>query len=498
MPRAVRALTGTSTAVLGALLLAGTFVTAAGPHSGDADTPRLAAGVPAMAQLHADLLFGYLGLLVGLGFALRAVAAPAGLLRRYAVLVAAVLLQGVVGGVQYALGVPEALASLHVLGAALVTVAAAAVWTGTAPRGPVESPPTPPRPGDATPAEPPRRAARRRRTSRTGRPSPNGADMRAVQMTATGGPDVLVPADLPDPRPGPGELLVDVAVAGVNYIDTYHRRGVYPVDLPLVPGQEGAGRVAALGGGDTGGFAVGDRVVWANIPGGYAERVVVPVEAAVAIPDAIPDDVAVGAYLQGMTAHFLVSDCAPVGPGDTVLVHAAAGGVGLLLTQLATARGARVLGTVSTAGKAELVRSRGGRGGAPVGRRPGRAGPRPDRRDRGRRGVRRRRPRHLRREPGQPAPPRHARALRGRQRTGAAGRPAAAQPGRLGVPHAPDAAPLRRDPRGAHRPRRGRVRRGRRREPAGPDRAPLPARARRRAHDDLEGRRTTGKVLLVP
>ena len=155
VPRAVRALVGTSTVVLGALLLAGTFVTAAGPHSGDADTPRLAAGVPAMAQLHADLLFGYLGLLVGLGFALRAVTAPAGLLRRYAVLVAAVLLQGVVGGVQYALGVPEALASLHVLGAALVTVAAAAVWTGTAPRGPAEARPAPPHPGDATPAEPP-------------------------------------------------------------------------------------------------------------------------------------------------------------------------------------------------------------------------------------------------------------------------------------------------------------------------------------------------------
>ena len=160
VPRAVRALTGTSTAVLGALLLAGTFVTAAGPHSGDADTPRLAAGVPAMAQLHADLLFGYLGLLVGLGFALRAVTAPAGLLRRYAVLVAAVLLQGVVGGVQYALGVPEALASLHVLGAALVTVAAAAVWTGTAPRAPAEAPSTPPPPGDATPADlPPPRGA---------------------------------------------------------------------------------------------------------------------------------------------------------------------------------------------------------------------------------------------------------------------------------------------------------------------------------------------------
>jgi cytochrome c oxidase assembly protein subunit 15 len=167
VPRAVRALTATSTAVLGALLLAGTFVTAAGPHSGDADTPRLAAGVPAMAQLHADLVFGYLGLLVGLGFALRAVCAPAGLLRRYAVLVAAVLLQGAVGGVQYALGVPEALASLHVLGAALVTIAAAAVWTGTAQRGPVQSPPTPPRPGDATPAEAPA-------------PSPDVADQPAL------------------------------------------------------------------------------------------------------------------------------------------------------------------------------------------------------------------------------------------------------------------------------------------------------------------------------
>jgi len=145
VPRAVRALVATSTAVLAALLLAGTFVTAAGPHSGDADTPRLAAGVPAVAQLHADLLFAYLGLLAGLGFALRAVAAPAPLQRRYAVLVAAVAAQGVLGGVQYALGVPEVLVSLHVLGAALVTVAAAAVWTGTAERGAVsaESVPVP-------------------------------------------------------------------------------------------------------------------------------------------------------------------------------------------------------------------------------------------------------------------------------------------------------------------------------------------------------------------
>jgi NADPH2:quinone reductase len=183
--------------------------------------------------------------------------------------------------------------------------------------------------------------------------------VRAVRITATGGPEVLEPVDLPDPAPGPGELLVDVAAAGVNFVDTYQRRGTYPVDLPFVLGQEGAGRVAALGPGDTGGFAVGDRVAWANVPGGYAQRVLVPASAAVPVPDAVPDDLAVGALLQGMTAHFLVTDCAPVGPGDTVLVHAAAGGVGLLLTQLATARGARVLGVVSTAEKAELARGAG-------------------------------------------------------------------------------------------------------------------------------------------
>ncbi len=183
--------------------------------------------------------------------------------------------------------------------------------------------------------------------------------MRAVRITATGGPEVLEPVDLPDPAAGPGELLVDVTAAGVNFIDTYQRRGTYPVDLPFVPGQEGVGRVSALGAGDTGGFAVGDRVAWANVPGGYAERVILPAAVAVPVPDAVPDDLAVGALLQGMTAHFLVTDCAPVGRGDTVLVHAAAGGVGLLLTQLAAARGARVLGVVSTAEKAELARDAG-------------------------------------------------------------------------------------------------------------------------------------------
>jgi cytochrome c oxidase assembly protein subunit 15 len=132
----VRRLTGLSTVVLAALLMAGTLVTAAGPHAGDAATPRLGVGVPAVAQLHADLLFGYLGLLAGLGFALAAVGAPTRMWRRFRWLVAVVLGQGVLGGVQYALGVPEALVSLHVLGAALVTVAAAALWAGTVERPP--------------------------------------------------------------------------------------------------------------------------------------------------------------------------------------------------------------------------------------------------------------------------------------------------------------------------------------------------------------------------
>ena len=135
-PRAVRGLIATSTAVLAALLVAGTFVTAAGPHAGDAHTPRLDLPVPALAQLHADLLFAYLGMLVALGFTLRAVAAPPELGRRYALLVATVVAQGALGLIQYALGVPEALVSLHVFGAALVTVAAAALWAATTERAP--------------------------------------------------------------------------------------------------------------------------------------------------------------------------------------------------------------------------------------------------------------------------------------------------------------------------------------------------------------------------
>jgi cytochrome c oxidase assembly protein subunit 15 len=144
VPRPIRALIATSATVLAALLVAGTFVTAAGPHAGDAATPRLDVEVETVAQVHADLLFGYLGLLVGLGFALRAVSAPPGVLRRYAVLIAVVLAQGVLGSVQYALGVPEVLVALHVLGAGLVTVAAAALWAGTVERPTRQPAPEPP------------------------------------------------------------------------------------------------------------------------------------------------------------------------------------------------------------------------------------------------------------------------------------------------------------------------------------------------------------------
>jgi NADPH2:quinone reductase len=182
--------------------------------------------------------------------------------------------------------------------------------------------------------------------------------VRAIQISETGGPEVLKLAELPAPEPGPGEVVVAVGAAGVNYIDTYHRGGVYPMDMPFVPGLEGAGRVTALGAGVTD-LAVGDRVAWSDTLGTYAEAVAVPADKAVPVPEGVSDELAVGALLQGMTAWFLVNTTYPVQPGDDVLVHAAAGGVGLLLTQLATARGARVIGTVSSAEKEQLAKGAG-------------------------------------------------------------------------------------------------------------------------------------------
>jgi NADPH2:quinone reductase len=182
--------------------------------------------------------------------------------------------------------------------------------------------------------------------------------MRAIQVRTNGGPEVLGPVELDDPRPGPGELLVDVAVAGVNYIDTYQRTGRYPIDLPFVPGLEGTGTVREVGEGVRD-LSVGDRVAWASALGSYAERVVVPAAGAVRVPEGVDDEVAAGALLQGMTAHYLVNSTYPVRQGDAVLVHAAAGGVGLVLTQLARAKGARVIGTVSTEEKEKLAREAG-------------------------------------------------------------------------------------------------------------------------------------------
>jgi NADPH:quinone reductase len=182
--------------------------------------------------------------------------------------------------------------------------------------------------------------------------------MRAIQITQTGGPEVLRLAELPDPSPGPGELLVELAAAGVNYIDTYHRSGAYPMPLPFIPGSEGAGTVTALGP-DVSDVAVGDQVAWAGSPGSYAERAVVPAAQAVPVPRGVDIEIAGGCLLQGMTAHYLLVSVHAVQPGDTVLIHAAAGGMGLLLTQLATARGGRVIGTVSTAEKERLAREAG-------------------------------------------------------------------------------------------------------------------------------------------
>jgi len=182
--------------------------------------------------------------------------------------------------------------------------------------------------------------------------------MRAVLVRQTGGPEVLEAADVESPVPGPGQVLVEVAAAGVNYLDTYQRSGRYPIPTPLVLGLEGAGRVTAIGAGVSG-IAVGDRVAWKDTRGSYAEQVVVPVHDAVPVPEGVDDHVAAGLLLQGITAHYLASSTYPVQPGDWVVVHAAAGGVGLLLTQIVKLRGGRVLATVSTAEKAELARAAG-------------------------------------------------------------------------------------------------------------------------------------------
>ncbi|MFI0464711.1 MULTISPECIES: quinone oxidoreductase family protein [Saccharopolyspora] len=182
--------------------------------------------------------------------------------------------------------------------------------------------------------------------------------MRAIRVAANGGPEVLEYGETELPDPQSGQLLVEVAAAGVNFIDTYQRSGIYSMQLPFTPGSEGAGKVVAVGP-DVTGFGVGDRVAWAMAPGSYAERALVPADKAVRVPDGVDDRTAAAALLQGLTAHYLITSTYPVGTGETALVHAAAGGMGLLLTQLIKSRGANVIGTVSTAEKEELAREAG-------------------------------------------------------------------------------------------------------------------------------------------
>lgn len=183
--------------------------------------------------------------------------------------------------------------------------------------------------------------------------------MRAVVVEQTGGPEVLTVRERETPEPGAGQVRVDVAAAGVNFIDVYQRSGAYPVDMPFVAGSEAAGVVSAVGP-EVDGVAVGDRVAWAMVGGsGYVEQAVVPVDRLVPVPDAVDLGTAAAVMLQGMTAHYLCESTYPVQAGETALVHAAAGGVGLLLTQMVTAKGAQVIGTASTEEKAQLARNAG-------------------------------------------------------------------------------------------------------------------------------------------
>lgn len=183
--------------------------------------------------------------------------------------------------------------------------------------------------------------------------------MRAVLVERPGGPEVLQVVEVPTPEPGPGQVRIDVEACGVNFLDVYERSGKYEKQLPFIAGSEGCGVVTALGGGvDT--VTIGDRVAWAMVAGGgYAEQVVLPADRVAPVPDAVQPEQAAAVMLQGMTAHYLTESTFPVRAGQTALVHAAAGGLGLLLTQILVGKGVRVIGTASTDAKAELAREAG-------------------------------------------------------------------------------------------------------------------------------------------
>lgn len=182
--------------------------------------------------------------------------------------------------------------------------------------------------------------------------------MKAIVVHEVGGPENLVLEQVPDPEPGPDDLLVDVDAAGLNFIDTYHRRGLYPLDFPVTLGVEGAGTVSSVGE-EVSDISPGDRVGWVSVLGTYAGRVVIPAENAIPIPDDMDTDVVAAVLLQGITAHYLATDTFPLTRGDNCLIHAGAGGVGLLLTQIARMQDAYIITTVGSREKAELSRAAG-------------------------------------------------------------------------------------------------------------------------------------------
>ena len=182
--------------------------------------------------------------------------------------------------------------------------------------------------------------------------------MYAIEVEHTGGPEVLSLVEKPQPSPGPGEVLIKAEAIGVNFVDTYFRAGLYPHELPFVLGAEVAGTAAAVGEGVSA-LRVGDRVATADAVGAYAEYCIARADVVASVPDTVTSDVAAAAILKGMTAHLLIKSVYPIQAGDTVLLHAGAGGVGLILTQWATSLGADVITTASTAHKKELSRRAG-------------------------------------------------------------------------------------------------------------------------------------------
>lgn len=178
--------------------------------------------------------------------------------------------------------------------------------------------------------------------------------MHAIVVATPGGSSALEYTEVPDPVPGPDDVLIDIAASGVNFIDVYHREGRYPLPAPVIVGSEGAGTVSAVGSAVTG-VAVGDRVGWQGIVGGYAEKAAIPAARTIPLPDDLSFELAAAVLLQGLTAHYLTHSTYAVKAGDDVLVHAAAGGMGLLLTQMVKLRGGRVIGVVSTEEKEKLA-----------------------------------------------------------------------------------------------------------------------------------------------